>query len=298
MTPPTLLILAAGMASRYGGFKLSDPVGPYDETIVEYSIYDARRAGFGKIVFVIRRELEQRFKEAVSARFLRHFPVEYVLQDLIKIPRGFSVPRGRTKPWGTTHAILMATPAIHEPFAVINEGELYGAESYRHLARHMQSGTADYAMVGFVLRNTLFEFGSAARGVCQVNNSGLLESIMELKNVERESGHAVNIDEEGQQTRLTGNEIVSMNMWGFTPQVFGQLQEQFERFLRDNGADLKAECYIPNTVNNLVRAGQAHVKVLRCNESWLGMTYHEDHSRVVAGIRRLIESGYYPRKLW
>lgn len=298
MTPPTLLILAAGMASRYGGFKLSDPVGPYDETIVEYSIYDARRAGFGKIVFVIRRDLEQRFKEAVSARLLRHFPVEYAFQDLTKIPPGFSVPLGRTKPWGTTHAILMAAPFIHEPFAVINVGELYGAESYHHLARHLQSGTADYAMVGFVLRNTLFEFSSAARGVCQVNNSGRLESIVELKNVERDGGHALNIDEEGQQMRLTGDEIVSMNMWGFTPQVFGQLQAQFERFLSENGADLKTECYIPNTVNDLVRAGQAHVKVLRCNESWLGITYHEDHSRVVAGIRRLIESGYYPRKLW
>jgi NDP-sugar pyrophosphorylase family protein len=298
MTAPTLVILAAGEGRRSGGFKLSDPVGPFDETIVEYSIYDARRAGFGKTVFVIRREFEQRFKDAVAARNLRHFPIEYVFQDLTKIPHGHYVPPVRTKPWGTTHAILMAAPVIHEPFAVINVGELYGAEGYRHLAQHLQAETSDHAMVGFVLRNTLYEFGTAARGVCQVSGRGYLEGIQELKNVEREGGHAINTDAQGRETRLSGDEIVSMNMWGFTPEVFGKLQESFESFLKLSGSDTVAECSIPNSMNDLVRAEKAHVKVLRCSESWLGINYREDYSRVVASMRRLIESGYYPKKLW
>lgn len=298
MTAPTLLILAAGMASRYGGLKLNDPVGPGGETIMDYSIYDAHRAGFGKVVFVVRREIEQCFREKVGARFARHLPVEYVLQELTDVPLGFHPPRERTKPWGTTQAILAAARIIHEPFAVINVDDFYGAESYHLLARHLHAGTADYAMVGFVLRNTLFEFGSAARGICQVSGDGYLEGIAELKNVEREGGHALNIDEEGKQTRLTGNEIVSMNMWGFTPQIFEQLQGQFEGFLKEYGADLKAECYIPNTVNDLVWSGKARVKVLHCSDAWFGITYREDQTRAVANMRRLIESGYYPRKLW
>ncbi|MDE3148093.1 MAG: NTP transferase domain-containing protein [Acidobacteriota bacterium] len=299
MTPPTLLILAAGMGSRYdGGLKIDDPVGPDGETIMDYSIYDARRAGFGKIVFVIRRAMEERFREVVGTRFVSRFPIKYVYQDLTNIPPGFRVPRGRTKPWGTTHAILSAASAIHEPFAVINVDDFYGSESYRALAQHLQSGTADYAMVGYVLRNTLFDFGTVARGICQVSQNGFLENILELKNIERDGGHARNTGEDGQQTRLTGDEVVSMNMWGFTPQVFDQLHEHFERFLRENGADMKTECYIPNTVNELLRAGQARVRVLRCCESWFGVTYREDHTRAVQSMRRLIESGYYPRKLW
>jgi len=298
MVTPTLLILAAGMGSRYGGLKLTEPVGPGGETIIDYSIYDARRAGFGRVVFVIRRDIEQRVKEMVGARFGKRLAVEYVYQGLAKLPPGFQVPAGRTKPWGTTQAILMAASTIHEPFAVINVEDFYGAESYRALARHLQSGTTDYAMVGFVLRNTLSDLGTVARGVCQVNSNGFLENIVELKSIERDRGHARNTDAEGRETRLAGDEVVSMNMWGFTPQVFGQLLEQFQKFLQLNATDLEAECYIPSTVNELLVAGQARVKVLRTLDSWFSVTYHEDHPRAVESIRRLIEAGYYPKKLW
>ena len=298
MSNPTLLVLAAGMGSRYGGLKLIEPVGPGGEAIIDYSIYDARRAGFGRFVFVIRRDIEQQIKERISARFEKHLAVEYVFQEINKLPPGFRVPAGRVRPWGTTHAILMAAGAIHEPFAVINVDDFYGAESFRVLARHLQSGTADYATVGLVLRNTLSEFGMVARGICQVDGNGYLQGILELKNIEREGGHAKDIDAEGRETRLTGNEIVSMNMWGFTPQVFPHLSEQFENFLEVHGRSLEAECFIPNTVNNLLSAGQARVKVLRCADSWFGVTYREDHSRAVESVRHLIEAGHYPKKLW
>ena len=298
MVPPTLLVLAAGMGSRYGGLKPFEPVGPDGETIADYSIYDAHRAGFGKVVFVIRPDIEQRFKQVVETRFGKRIAVEYVCQGLGKLLPGLPVPAGRTKPWGTTHAILMAANAIHEPFAVINSEDFYGAESYRALAHHLQSGTTDYAMVGFVLRNTLSEFGAVARGVCQVSGNGFLENIVELKSIERDGGHATNTDAEGRETRLTGNEVVSMNMWGFTPQVFGQLHEHFQKFVRLNATDLEAECYIPSTVNELLVAEQARVKVLRTLDSWFGITYREDHPRAVESIRRLIEGGYYPKRLW
>jgi NDP-sugar pyrophosphorylase family protein len=298
MTKPTLLVLAAGMCSRYGSMKMIEPVGPGGEAILNYSIYDALRAGFGRIILVIRKETEHCIKERISAQFEKHLALEYLHQELKRLPLGFRVPSGRTKPWGTTHAILMAAGAIHEPFAVINVDDFYGAESYRALAHHLQSGTTDYATVGFVLRNTLSEFGTVARGVCQVDNNGYLENILELKNIERDGGHARNTDAAGRETRLTGDEIVSMNMWGFTPLVFDQLSEHFENFLEVHSASLEAECFIPNTVNNLVEAGQARVKVLRCADSWFGVTYREDHSRAVDRIRRLIEAGIYPKRLW
>jgi NDP-sugar pyrophosphorylase family protein len=298
MITPTLLILAAGAGSRYGGLKLIDPVGPGGETIMDYSIYDARRAGFGRVIFVIRNEIEQPFKEIVAARFGKHLAVEYVYQDSAKLPPGFHVPAGRTRPWGATHAILMAANTIHEPFAVINLNDFYGAESYSALAHHLQSGTPDYAMVGFVLRNTLPEFHAVARGVCKVMENGFLENIVELRDIEREGGHARNTDAEGRETRLTGDEIVSMNMWGFTPQVFDQFREHFEKFLELHGKDLEAESYISSKVNEILVAGQARVKVLRCADSWFGVTYREDQTRAVESIRRLIAAGYYPKKLW
>jgi NDP-sugar pyrophosphorylase family protein len=298
MDNPTLLILAAGVGSRYGSQKLIEPVGPGGETIVDYSIYDARRAGFGKIVFVIRLKAEQRVKELVAERYGKHLPVDYVFQELAKLPPKFHVPVGRTKPWGTTHAILMAAKTIHEPFAVINFGDFYGAENYRQMAHHLQSGTTDYAVGGYVLRNTLSDFGAVARGVCREDASGYLESIFELKGIERDGGHARNTDADGVETLLTGNEIVSMNLWGFTPQIFGQLSEYFQKFLERNDTDLDAECYIPSTVNEMLVDGQARVKVLHCADSWFGVTYREDHPRAVNSIRHLIEGGYYPKKLW
>ncbi len=298
MTSPALLVLAAGMGSRYGGLKQLDPVGPDNETIMDYSIFDARRAGFAKVVFVIRKEMEEAFREKIGIRYEKRLAVEYVFQETGKLVPRSLLPGGRTKPWGTTHAILMAANSIDEPFGVINADDFYGASSYRLLAQHLQSGSEDYAMVGFVLRNTLSEFGTVARGVCHVTDDGYLKDITELKSIEREGSNITNIDAEGQETVLTGNETVSMNMWGFTSTVFPQLCEHFERFLKRYGGDLKAECYLPSSVDTLIHSGQARVKVLRSCDAWFGVTYREDHSRVVESVTHLIEQGTYPRGLW
>jgi dTDP-glucose pyrophosphorylase len=298
MIAPTLLVLAAGMGSRYGGLKQIDPVGPGGETIIDYSIYDALRAGFGKLVFVIRKDIEEPFKQIVGARFEKRIAVEYVFQELDELPPGFKVPQGRTKPWGTAHAILMAAGAIHEPFAVINADDFYGAEGYRALAQQLQSGTADYAMVGFVLRNTLSEFGSVARGVCQVSAGGFLEGVVEFASIQRDGELARNTDATGHVTMLTGNEVVSMNMWGFASRIFEQLREHFQKFIELKGSDARSECYIPSVVNELVRSGLERVRILRTNDAWFGVTYREDHPRVVESIGRLIRDGVYPERLW
>ena len=297
MRKPTLLVLAAGMGSRYGGLKQIDPVGPNGETIIDYSIYDALRAGFGKLVFVIRSDIEAQFREIIGARFEKRIPVEYVFQELTNLPPRFSVPAGRTKPWGTTHAILMAADVIREPFAAINADDFYGAEGYRLLAQHLNSGSPDYALVGFILRNTLSDFGSVARGVCRVNGDNFLQTVEEMTKIERDGGGAIN-NEVGKISRLTGDEAVSMNMWGFTPAVFAQLRNHFQGFLELNGVNVKSESFIPSTVNDLVVARQARVKVLRTNDSWFGVTYREDRPRVVESVRQLIARGDYPERLW
>lgn len=298
MATPTLLVMAAGMGSRYGGLKQIDPVGPNGETIIDYSIYDAMRAGFGKLVFVIRKDIEQPFKETVGARFEKKIPVEYVFQELENLPPGFTVPTGRTKPWGTTQAVLMAEDKIREPFAVINADDFYGAESYRVLAEQLKSGSQDYSMVGFVLRNTLSDFGSVARGVCRVSDSGYLERIEELTNIERDNDGAKNTAPDGAVTKLSGNEPVSMNFWGFTPAIFPQLRTVFHNFLQRSGNELKTESYVPAAIGELITAGQANVKVLRSNDSWFGVTYREDRPRVVDSIRTLVDAGKYPAALW
>ena len=298
MISPTLLVLAAGMGSRYGGLKQVDPVGPGGETIVDYSIYDALRAGFAKVVFVIRKDIEQSFRTTVGARFERDVDVEYVFQELDKLPPGFCVPDGRTKPWGTLHAVLMASGAINKPFAVINADDFYGAESYRSLVQSLQSNILNYAMVGFVLRNTLSDFGPVSRGVCQVDGNDLLQDIVELTNIVRDGAHAMNTDATGRLTKLSGDEVVSMNMWGFSPHIFEELTEIFQEFLRRSGSDLSSESYLPSAVNELVLAGRAHVKVLRTNDLWCGTTYREDHPRVVERISQLIHDGFYPKRLW
>ena len=298
MTKPTLLVLAAGMGSRYGGLKQIDPVGPAGETIIDYSIYDAMRAGFGKLVFVIRHDIEQQFREIVGARFEKRIEVEYAFQELGKLPAGFSVPEGRTKPWGTTHAILMAESVVKEPFAAINADDFYGQRAYKVLAEHLTSGTADYAMVGFTLKNTLSEHGSVARGVSQTDASQYLTSIVEMLKIEPDGAGAKNTDAEGKVTKLTGEEAVGRNCWGFTPALFPQIKVAFENFLKQSGRELKSECYIPMTVGELVTARQAKVKVLRSPDSWFGVTYREDRPQVVESIRQLIAKGDYPEKLW
>ncbi len=298
MTKPTLLVLAAGMGSRYGGLKQIDPVGPSGETIIDYSIFDAMRAGFGKLVFVIRKDIEQQFREIVGVRFEKRIAVEYVFQELDKLPAGYSLPAGRTKPWGTTHAILMAENAIKEPFAAINADDFYGQQAYQVLAQHLTSGTPDYAMVGFVLKNTLSDHGSVARGVSRVDGNNYLTHIVEMMKIERDGNGAKNTEADGQITKLTGDEAVSMNFWGFTPALFPQIKEEFEKFLKRAGGEQKSECYIPATVGDLVTSGRAWCKVLRSSDSWFGVTYREDRPQVVESIRRLIAQGKYPEKLW
>ncbi|MDR3737469.1 MAG: sugar phosphate nucleotidyltransferase [Terracidiphilus sp.] len=298
MAAPTLLILAAGLGSRHRGNKLNDPVGPGGETIMDYSIYDARRAGFGRILFVIRQAIELEFRGAISARYGKHLAPEYVYQEVAKLPAGFRTPPGRVQPWGTAQAVLMAAQTIHEPFAVINGDDFYGADSYRAMAHHLESGTADYATMGFVLRNTLPEFGPVARAVCEPAEDRCLKRLTELKNIEREGGHALQTDAEGNVGRLTGDEIVSMNMWGFTPKVFAQIEERFAGFLKRTGNNLTAEYALPEAIGELVEANAARVRVLQCADRWFGVTHGHDQSGAVESIRHLVTAGYYPRKLW
>ena len=297
MTAPTLLVLAAGMGSRYGGLKQIQPVGANGETIIDYSIYDAMRAGFGKVVFVIRRDIEEPFRKMIGARFEKKIAVDYVFQELDALPSGFSVPPGRTKPWGTGHAILMAADAIRTPFAAINADDFYGANSFRALAEHLRSGSPDFAMVGFILRNTLSEFGSVARGVCKTTADGFLESVTELTKIEPDGSGAKAIGPDGKVLHLSGDETVSMNMWGFTPELFDCLRNLFVQFLNKHGREEKSEFYIPSAVNEAVRVKCARVKVLRSPDSWFGVTYREDHAHVVENIRKLVARGDYPDKL-
>jgi hypothetical protein len=297
MTKPTLLVLAAGMGSRYGGLKQIDPVGPGGETIIDYSVYDALRAGFGRLVFVIRRDIERAFRELIGSRFEGRIQVDYVFQELQKIPSGFEVPANRTKPWGTCHAVLMAGDVIQEPFAVINGDDFYGRHSFEVLARFLEANPADYAMVGFILKNTLSEFGTVARGLCRTAADDYLESVVELTNIRKEGAGASCTDPGGKVHPLGGEETVSMNMWGFTPRAFDQFGGEFRNFLESNARSEKAEFYIPSAVNALLQARQARVKVLRSRDSWFGITYREDKPRVVDSIRQLVANGDYPSKL-
>jgi NDP-sugar pyrophosphorylase family protein len=298
MTKPSLLVLAAGMGSRYGGLKQIEPVGPSGETIIDYSVYDALRAGFGKLVFVIRRDLEQPFKGIVGKRFENRLAVQYVFQEMQNLPDGFLAPPGRIKPWGTGHAILAGEGAIREPFVAINADDFYGAQSFALLAQHFASGSPDSAMAGFTLHRTLSEFGSVARGVCEVGPGDYLKSVVELTRIERDSAEVKNTDSAGHVTKLTGDEIVSMNFWGFTPAIFPLLRSRFSAFLTKHAGDEKAEFYIPSAVNDLMISGQTQVKVLRTDASWFGVTYRQDHRRVVESIRQLVAKGEYPERLW
>jgi NDP-sugar pyrophosphorylase family protein len=298
MTNPTLLVLAAGTGSRYRGMKINDPVGPNGETLMDYSIFDARRAGFGRIVFVIRPDVELSFKELVNARFGHQVPVSFVFQRLANVPSGFPRSRERTNPWGTTHAILAAANVIHEPFGVINADDFYGADSHRALASHLQSGSEDYALMGFVLHETLPEEGPVARAVCDVDESGYLHRVTEMRCVERAGRHARCFAPDGSESRLEGKELVSMNMWGFMPSVFRLLAERFESFLELHGKEQSRECHISESIDELLVDAKVKVKVLHSADSWFGLTYQDDHARVVAKIRRFVEDGRYPRKLW
>lgn len=295
---PTLLVLAAGIGSRYGGLKQIEPVGPAGETILDYSIYDALRAGFGKIVFVIRRDIQATFKKTIGARFEARLPVAYVFQELNRLPGGFAPPSGREKPWGTGHAILAAAQTIEGPFAVINADNFYGSSSYQLLAAHRRSDGPDFAMVGFLLKNTLSEFGTVARGVCRTTTDNYLESVTEMTDIASNGVMGQHSKHDGAVRPLTGEETVSMNLWGFTPAIFAHLEREFSDFLRERSADAKAEFYIPAAVNSLLVKKLVRVKVLRTTDAWLGVTYRQDSLRVAEGICRLIRNGQYPENLW
>ena len=293
----TLVVLAAGMGSRYGGLKQIDPVGPGGEVIIDYSVFDAVRAGFNKLVFVIRHDIEDAFKETIGRRFESRLPVEYVFQEL-DLPQGTAVPSARKKPWGTAHAILMAADAVAEPFAVINADDFYGADSFRILGAHLGSGSADYAMVGFTLRNTVSDFGSVARGVCELTTEGCLKSVVEVFGIEKQGQGVKPTAKAPADIRLTGEEIVSMNMWGFNPSLFAHLRHDWAAFIAAHDQDEKAEFFIPTVINNLVSSGQERLKVLPTSSLWFGVTYREDRPMVIESISKLIAKGEYPERLW
>ena len=299
--PQTLVVLAAGMGSRYGGLKQIDPMGPSGETILDYSVFDALRAGFSKVVFIIRPDFEADFRNNVSSKFEHLVDVEYAFQTLDKLPSGWSIPVGREKPWGTTHAILCAADVVKENFAVINADDFYGQESYAVLNEEL-SGVDSFAntfsMVGFTLRNTLSDHGSVARGVCTTSENGLLTHIDEMTNLSREGSGALYTRDDGSVLSLTGDEPVSMNMWGFTPRLFDHLDRVFQEFLRTSGTELKSECFIPLTVGQLITEKHVTCKVLRSNSTWFGVTYKEDKEIVQGSIAALVEKGKYPQSLW
>ena len=298
---PTLLVLAAGMGSRYGGLKQLDGVGPNGEPILEYSVYDALRAGFGKLVFVIRPDFVEAFKANVTQKFADQVPIEYVYQTLEVLPESFTLPPHRQKPWGTAHAILCAEQAINEPFVSINADDFYGAAAYQKLGNYLRTQTdltaTTYAMVGYVLRNTLSDFGSVARGVCESVDS-YLHNINELTNIERAGNGAKYTNAEGQIQALSGDELVSMNIWGFTPAIFKDLHRYFAKFLEEQGHEEKSEFYIPMTVGHLVKENEATVKVLASNDPWFGVTYQDDKPHVIQSVQNLIDQNLYPKNLW
>ena len=298
---PTLFVLAAGMGSRYGGLKQLDGLGPNGETIMDYSIFDAIRGGFGKVVFVIRKDFEQDFRTKILSKYENHIPVEIVFQSLDKLPEGFSCPEGRTKPWGTNHAVLMGKGVINEPFAVINADDFYGRDSFAVLGKELATVTGkknEYSMVGFRVGNTLSESGSVARGVCDTNADGYLTTVVERTAIERINGEIQFTDENGKKVVLNDNVPVSMNMWGFTPDYFDHSEEYFKEFLRNNMEDLKSEYFIPLMVNELVTKNIARVKVLDTTSKWFGVTYADDRQGVVDKIQALIDAGEYPNKLF
>ena len=289
----TLLIMAAGMGSRYGGLKQLDSVGPNKETIIDYSVYDAIRAGFGKVVFVIRKEFHNEFKSLITDKYLGKIKVEFAFQELENLPADFSCPEERKKPWGTGHAILSAKDIIQEPFVAINGDDFYGLESFEVVADYYQNGGSEFSMVAFQLDNTLSDFGSVTRGLCTLKGNKLDTVI--------ETGGLI-MSEKGMRSdrsiHLNGKEPVSMNVWGFTPDLFGYLESMFIQFLKEEGDALKSEYLIPSVVNNLIQTDKKSVHILHSSAKWFGVTYKEDKSYVMEEIKKLIKDGHYPKNLF
>lgn len=299
----TLLILAAGLGSRYGGLKQLDPINEYGEFIIDYSVFDAKRAGFDRVVFVIKEENYEAFRETIGSRIEGHIKVEYAFQKMEDIPEWASVPEGRTKPWGTTQAVLAARDIIHDNFAVCNADDFYGADTFAKVAAHLSNpalkpDSHDYCMVGFVLNNTLTDNGSVSRGVC-VTRDGMLDSIVERTKIYRTPNGPV-FEEGGECFPLTNDTIVSMNFWGFTPAVFDQLSDRFDKFLRTQLAEnpLKKECLLPNDIGLMLGENCCTVRAYSTESVWFGVTYHEDRADVVAKISALTDGVRYPKGLW
>ena len=301
---PTLLLLAAGMGSRYGGLKQLDGMGPDGETIMDYSIYDAIQSGFGKIVFVIRKDFEDQFRKKILSKYEGHIPVELCFQSLEALPEGFSVPAGRTKPWGTNHAVMMACNVIKEPFAVINCDDFYNRDCFKVIGKYLselpEGSKNRYAMVGFRVGNTLSENGTVARGICSTDDKGDLTTVVERTEIIRREGKVCYKDEKNSWIPVSDNTPVSMNVWGFTPDYFDYSAAYFKEFLKDHETQKnpKAEFFIPLMVNKLINDGTATVKVLDTTSKWFGVTYSADRPSVVAKIQKLIDDGVYPNQLF
>jgi dTDP-glucose pyrophosphorylase len=296
---PTLLILAAGLGSRYGGVKQMDKIGPSGESIIDYSVFDAIRAGFGKVVFVVNPKIIDDFKAIYEPRLKGKIETRYVLQEIENIPEGIQFNPDRIKPWGTAHAVLVAKDEIDEPFAVINADDFYGKESYQTIADFLISkdgSSGTYAMAGYKLKNTLSEFGSVSRGVCEIEN-GLLTDVVERTSIVRK-GSGIVYEDEGKETGISNDTIVSMNFWGFTPDFFKETETEFKKFIVQNANQLKAEFYIPYVVNKLIKSNQATVEVLTSDARWFGITYQEDKPLTIAKVSELVEQGIYPENLW
>ena len=305
MSKPVLVIMAAGMGSRYGGLKQLDPVGGHDQVILDYSMYDARRAGFETVVFVIKREIEEEFKARVGRRVERHMDVKYVFQAMDDLPEGYAVPEGRAKPWGTAQAALAARHVVDGPFAIINADDYYGPAAYReiysYLRAHPDGERYAYAMVGYRVRNTVTEHGSVARGVCDVGGDGTLVDIHERTTIEKDGDDARYTEDGGQSwTALPGDTLVSMNMWGFTRSFLDEAEARFPAFLDKALVEnpLKGEYFLPSVVDQLIREDKAQVRVLPSEDKWYGVTYREDKPTVTAAIAAMTEAGLYPDQLW
>lgn len=301
----TLVVMAAGMGSRYGGLKQIDPIGPCREIIMDYSVYDAIEAGFDKVVFVIKREIEAEIRQLIGDRIAKQVRVEYVYQDLQRLPSGYSVPEGRTKPWGTGHAVLCCKDVVHEPFAVINADDYYGKEAfsllYQELSQADENATPyPFCMVGYDVANTLTENGFVARGVCEINDKMQLTNITERTKIKQQEGKIVYTENDGESyTEIPENSTVSMNFWGFVPKMLEELENRFAAFLDQNQANIqKAEYFLPFVVNELIQEKKAVVTVLKTSEKWYGVTYKEDRERVAAAFEAMTESGKYPKGLW
>ena len=306
MNKPVLVVMAAGMGSRYGGLKQIDPVGSHGQMIIDYSIYDARRAGFETVVFVIKHQIEDTFKAAIGDRLSKVIDVKYAYQELDDLPEGYAVPAGRVKPWGTCHAVLAAGQVVDGPFAVINSDDYYGPQAFREIYQYLEShpdqpGCYEYAMVGYRLGNTVTEHGHVARGVCAEDGDHYLKEVVEHTHIEKDGDDARCTEDDGQTwTHLSGDTIVSMNLWGFTKSFLTEAQARFPAFLDKALAENpeKGEYFLPSVVTQLLEEGKARVKVLRSPDKWYGVTYREDKPVVVAAVKAMTEAGLYPDDLW